>query len=351
VAVLLHILDEVERTQEVIGTILNAYSIPLVTDDYNNWTVDIDWVLIAGVETLTAVDNHGVRLSSALHRHFTLPRAANLARLNVSGRRVEGDLINPGYAYQKITIVKPDLTEITLYEDTGDFGPGLDFLLNDVDITAHLDVAGTYELKLYGEVEVSWDYESGYIYDYSSVEYSDIALYVNSSLTVTKTLVTETTTPVDTIALYKFQADFTEQARIIEAFQIEVFTPPVALSQVIFVGTYGDHKIQTFHTGVAFGHFDTPEVDFGQPGMQKTLTEIQFETHISTPHTINVYVSVDGARTWIPIGQDSVSVGKTGFVHPWITAEHFIVRFYGTALHLFSYSLYAVPSGSHIRIS
>lgn len=348
-ATLLKVLNEVEQSNELLVTRINPYSIPLVTNDYANWTREIAWVIDGSFVRIIADDSPGERWSSTLHRHFTLPRAANLAKLSVGGYRVQGDLVNPGYAYQKITLIKPDLTEIILYEGDDDFGP--DLLLSLEDITAYLNVAGTYELRFTGTVEVSWDFESGYIFDWSEVWFRDVALYVDSSSTTNIILPVETTTPIDTVALYKFNLDLIENTPPIESFLIEKFTPLATQAAAFLVATSTDHKIWDFRTGIPTGYVDTPEVDFGLVGIDKTLEEIHFESHGATPRSIDVFVSADGGKTWIYIGQDSIYAGKKGFVHPWLTAESFVVRFYGTALYLFSYALYARAGAPQIRQS
>ena len=314
-------------------------------DDYPNWT-NSGFTVSSG--RCYVQDIHGTPDFGTIHWHFTLVRAANVATISVAGTREVGEGDHPGYAGQKITLTKPDTTEVVLYDAGGAFSGNL---LDTVDITAHLNAAGTYTLTLEASVEAGWTWLDRYFYYRSSAEFNDLYLRADTDLTVDMILAVEATTPVDTITNYLYNQDFTNIVTPVESFLIQVFTPPASLAAVIYVGTSSDHKISSFFTGVQLGHFDTPEVDFNTPGRDKTLDEIQFAAQTTTPHVINVYVSLNGGVTWIYVGQDTIHKGKTGFVHPWLTAESFIVRFYGTALHLFSYGLFAVPSGMQIRTS
>lgn len=320
-----------------------------LTNDYDTWTHDADMDHTSTTARCLSINGPGVTKYANIYKEFTLPREANIADLTIRGYRVEGDFDTPGYAYMHIVLTKPDSSEVDLYEASGDMSE--QNFLDGLDITEHLQAAGTYRLTLYAETEVSWFYESGYFFDNSEVHYHDLLLRADTDYTTVITLTTETTTPTEVFDTYKFNLDLLESIGPIEGFQITKFAPPVAQSAIILVGVATSHIISEFRTGNPIGYFDTPEVDFQLPGIDKTLEEVQFFCQSLTPYTISVYVSIDGGLNWIYIGQDSVSFGKKGFVHPWLTAESFIVRFYGTGLYLFSYNLLARGGAPQIRIS
>jgi len=318
-----------------------------VTNDYNNWT-NSGFTLYSGNTKCKLVSYHNLTTITALiSKQFTIPRAANVADITVNLYRHQGNFDNPGYAYSSITLIDADAISHLLYE--GDNDQTWYNALNQYDITLLLNKAGTFTLELYAEVQSSWYYESGYFWDESEAHFGTVLLRADTTLATTITLNTETTTPSEVFNVYKYNIDLTENTTPTEVFQIEKFSPPVSQAAIICVGTSTDHKISNFRTGTLLGYFDTPEIDFTAPGMDKTLEEVSFESHVSTPHTVSVYVSLNGGITWIYVGQDSVYFGKKGFVHPWLTAETFVVRFSGTALYLSSYELYAVPGGKQFR--
>ena len=344
------LLKVVNDALSVVEQKIPLFGLLTLTNNYLTWT-NSGFTLYASNSRCSKVSYHDTDPEVAtIHLDFTLYRAANTAYITAECMRILGQWTeNPGIAESTVTLIDADSIEHALYSGEGDLS--WDNVLDGYNITTLLNKAGTYTIELKAETQSSWIYESGYIWDESEVHFGTFLLVADTRVTTTKTLTTETTTPIATVGVYKYNLDGTEVVTPIESFLIQVFTPPVSLAAIIYVGTSTDHKISSFFTGVQLGHFDTPEVDFNTPGRDKTLDEIQFAAQTTTPHTVAVYVSLNGGVTWIYVGQDTIYKGKTGFVHPWLTAESFIVRFYGTALHLFSYGLFAVPSGMQIRTS
>lgn len=323
-----------------------------VTNNYNTWIQDLGlWSTLSPYTlcTLSSDDTIGV-FTDTIRKSFTIPRAANVAQLTVANERVVGyfDEFHFGISKSTVTLIKPDASEVILYQGEGALDPTT--ILNAIDITAHLATAGTYHLEFTGRVSSArLRVGEDFTYDWSICKFTTVLLRANTDVPTEIILGTETTTPTDILTNYGIVVELTETPTIIESFQISVFAPPVAQATIICVGTSTDNGIYTFRTGQPVGYFDTPEIDFSVPGKEKTLEEIQFELQSSTPHTVSVYVSLNGGQTWVYVGQDTIQAGKKGFVHPWLTAESFIVRFHGTALYLFSYGLYAIPAYSHIR--
>ena len=318
-----------------------------LTNNYATWT-NAGFTLSGGDAYKTSHHDLTV-VHVTISKTFTTPRAANVADITVALTREVGMYTdNPGYAWSCITLIDTLNVSHVLYVDDGDLG--WTNVLNNYDITSLLNVAGTYTLKLEAEVLSSWIYESGYVWDESTVRFGTLLLRADTTLTLNTPVLVETTLPTESFNIYKYSFDLSEITAPKESFTIEKFTPPTSLSAIVLVATASDHKVYTFRTGTPVGAYDTPEVDFGLPGVEHTLNEIQFESQSLTPHVISAYVSIDSGRTWIYIGQDTAYVGKKGFIHPWITSESFIVRFYGTALSLFSYALFALPGSPQIRL-
>jgi len=106
-----------------------------------------------------------------------------------------------------------------------------------------------------------------------------------------------------------------------------------------------DTKVYSFETGQPTGTFDTDDIDFGRAGQDTTLSKVEFESEAESPHTVNIYVSVDSGLTWTYVGQGTAQRGKLSRVFCWITAEKHRVRFTGPGLYLQHFALYAVPRG------
>ena len=324
-----------------------AYTSYLV-NNYTTWT-NSGFAILGGIAADKISHHNLTPVTATIHHSFTIPRAANIADITVECYRDMGSwLENPGYAYSSVTLTDPANITYLLYEGEGTLGGSN--VLDHYDITALLQAAGTYVLTLEAEVQSSWIYEGGYVYDEAEVSFGELLLRADTSITVNLPVLTEVTLPTETLNIYKYSFDLKELTTPRESFTLEKFAPPVSLSAIVLVGTSSDHKLLTFRTGTPVGAYDTPEVDFGLPGVENTLCEVQFESHAATPHVVSVYVSVDSGNTWIYLGQDTSYSGKKGFVHPWITSESFIVRFHGTALHLFSYALFAAPGSPQIRL-
>jgi hypothetical protein len=166
--------------------------------------------------------------------------------------------------------------------------------------------------------------------------------------TFTKNL-DEVTTPTESFAPNRIRSvAFQEVTAPIESLSTQQLSVPPASSVIMLCG-YAGNTVFTFESALIHGFYDTPEIHFGYPDKEKTLVEIRFGSESPTPHTIIVYYSVDGGVTWNLIGSSVVGLGVTGFVYPWVTSNKFLIRFFGTGLHLYFYEVYAIPSGWKIQ--
>lgn len=134
-----------------------------------------------------------------------------------------------------------------------------------------------------------------------------------------------------------------------EIFQVSKFRVPSTDAELILCGIYTglweNWKLHVYEDGLPTGYIETKLVDFGLPGTDKTLCEIQYQGTGPAMHTVVVSVSTDGGTTFTAIETRQISSAYTGFAFPWITAENFIVRFSGVGLYLNDITLKAVPAG------
>jgi hypothetical protein len=166
--------------------------------------------------------------------------------------------------------------------------------------------------------------------------------------TMTQNL-SDTVTPTESLATNRIvYRSFSEDIGVTETFAIQRLTSTPTSTSILICGSTNSH-VYTFATALPPGIFDTPDVDFGYPEHDKTLTEIRFGSESETPHTILVYVSLDSGSTWTLIDSDTIYLGKTGYVFPWVTSKRFLIRFSGSGLRLYFYEIYAIPAGWTVK--
>lgn len=135
-----------------------------------------------------------------------------------------------------------------------------------------------------------------------------------------------------------------EQLNLQEHFFVQK-KEPVVLQEEQLLAFLDSKDVQAFELGAALGRYDTDDLDFGYPGVDKTLDEVRFWSERTEPHTVGVYVSPNSGTTWTLVGQATVCVGVEGVVFCWVTAEKHRIRFEGESLYLTSYLAYAVLRG------
>lgn len=256
----------------------------------------------------------------AVHKPITGSDWANY--WTTSGVVGSGSVWQEGLTYQAGGVA-------TLYEGSGTLD--LEYVLDSLDITEHLNATGTYRLTLTVRVAAS----NG---DDAIVTYQDLSLWTGVAWEIT----------LDELAgaTEKFVsgATFLEPAAVVEHFDCVKTTPAVTKEERLIAGI-DDNTVLIFATGTPNGRFDTDDEDFGYPGMDKTLDEVQFESSAESPHTITIYASTDSGLTWELLGTVVAQRGRTCSVSAWITAVKHSVSFRGPGLHLSSYVMYAIPRG------
>jgi len=135
-----------------------------------------------------------------------------------------------------------------------------------------------------------------------------------------------------------------EPLGLIEHFIAAKISPLVADEERI-LACLSAKTVQNFLEGTGTGTYDTDDLDFGAPGVDKTLDEIWFGCDKETPTTISVYVSTDGGVTWTYLGQDITQTGILGNISCWVTAEKFRIRFQAPGLSLNYINATAIPRG------
>ena len=143
--------------------------------------------------------------------------------------------------------------------------------------------------------------------------------------------------------VYKYKT-FSEPLELQESFTIDKV---ISLGSKMpkLLACRSNKQISEFAAGTLEGVWDTDDLDFGYPGLDKILDFIEFVSQSETPHTVSVYVSTDSGWSWTYIGQDITFRGKNGMVWPWLTAEKVRLRFKGEGLRLQSIYTTAIPVG------
>ena len=106
-----------------------------------------------------------------------------------------------------------------------------------------------------------------------------------------------------------------------------------------------DRQMREFATSNPWSYWDTKDIDFGFPGVEKTAAKIVFWGKPSVPIAVTVSISVDGGISWIWSETVAIDRATTGIVHPWVTGERFRIRFEANGLALSGFHFTAVPRG------
>ena len=319
----------------------------------NNYSL---WPQISGYYTLYSGDSCCYIISDestaewtdTIYKTFILEKPANDSELTVDNFRSVGfGADSAGIASCQIILGKPSGPPVVLYSGSGNLPWSL--VLDKADITAHLQEAGTYTLYLVATVKSGYTLiEGNFTWFTSEVHWGTVDLDIEAGATVEKEFL-ESVEVTEQFKVSHLTQRFLESVAVVESFSILKATPPTPSQRVIFVATSADHKVHLFEEGAPPGYFDSPEIDYGIPGEDKTLEEVQCLSDSPTPHTVSLYVSTNAGKTWTSIGSTTIYRGVKGFIYPYITAESFVLRFAGDALHLFSYTAYARPSGLQVR--
>lgn len=109
-----------------------------------------------------------------------------------------------------------------------------------------------------------------------------------------------------------------------------------------------DNHLYWLETSNPAGYWTSKDIDFGGPGVDKTLSEIVFWGIPPTPITVTVSVSLDGGDTWVWSEAVVLDRSRSGIAHPWLTGETFRVRFAANGLHLSGFQAAAMPRGREV---
>lgn len=315
-----------------------------VTNDYDNWTEagDLAWVLLDGNATArnTSSTSTVITYTSTISKTFDLSRNAVEATLNVVGRRRVSPLGENGSSRTIIKLKDVDDVWHVLYDQEGNQG-GSTTYLSSLDIASLLTQAGTYTLQFTAVVKSGTQNGS---FRPSWAQFESVSLMADTVTTHVK-LLTET---LDITEVLIIGSTFLETLGLVEHFDAVKTTPAVSKEERLLAGKT-DNEIYIFEAADPTGEYCTDDEDFGHPGMVKTLSEVQFESSATSPHSVEVRVSIDSGLTWTSIGVVIAQRGVVCSVAPWITAEKHRVCFQGPGLRLSSYTLYAIPRGKMLR--
>jgi len=150
-----------------------------VSNPYTTWTK-------YGMLTVLYDSDNKVKMSSyagsgntytgTIEKTFVVDKATYDSRITI---KVKGYKPPLPYAQAdgKVILIKPDLTEVTLW--SGTYGDDVwHTVLNNLDITAYVQATGTYKLKLWAQVRSGYDAESE-TWVVSEFHFDDVSLTVN----------------------------------------------------------------------------------------------------------------------------------------------------------------------------
>jgi hypothetical protein len=312
-----------------------------LTNDFVNWSVS-NYTKYDSNTKIKAVSGNNITVTHAITNHtFVLDEAASAGHITLELKKFffTGDA--DGSARAVVTLIDPNSVHHVLYDDDDDEYTDFTEVLSALDISAYLTLAGTYTLRLEAYVQ------SAYIaptYYPAEVHYGNILLTADTGVSY-DIHIDDVVTPTEGFEIADLARHIEDVATPVEGFSIVRAVAVAAQRPILVVATNNAHQIFTFESGAPLGYFRTPQIDFGLPGIDKTLDEILVLSNSPTPINVNVYVSVDSGKTFDFISAVSIQRGVTGYVHPWITTESFILEFSGLGLHIFSYAAYARPSG------
>jgi len=174
---------------------------------------------------------------------------------------------------------------------------------------------------------------------------------------LTPKVLTDVCTPQDKTVV-KVNADtklFTEtKVAPIETLTLAFVLNETAYTQDVLVTSipaYNDdgHGISPLHpfvTSNPWGYWDSKDIDFGFPGVEKTASKVVFWGNPAAPLQVTVSISIDSGETWAWSETVTLERGKLGIVHPWVTGETSRLRFAAYGLALSGFHFTAVPRGS-----
>lgn len=326
----------------------------LVTNDYGTWTQSVGgWAL--RVLNTYAKGSSGMA-SYALYNYeikkaFVLDAAARESSLTVKAEVYvadadpgPGETKLDGSAEASIVLKDPSGVETTLWWVEGDYS--LQTALNALDIKAYCLLSGTYYLIFRGAVRscrIIGVYAERFFQSY--IQFFTVSLQINASTIEYELELTEELALKETVVI---GLTFVEALNLTEHFTCAKTTPLASEDEKILAGKT-DKAVYVFATGTPEGIWDSDDLDFGLPHQDKTLAEVQVESHAEAPHTVQIWLSTDSGKSWTYFDQCSVGTGLIGYLFPWMTAEKFRVRFKGDGLHLCSMTLWAIPRGTEVR--
>lgn len=327
-----------------------------ITNDYSTWTQGPKaWYIYGPSGNKHARGSSGVGdyslHSYEIKKSFTVVASARQSSLTVWAEVYKADpdpdpgvTKYEGSAKGQVYLKKPDGTEQLLWEQDGSLTQQK--VLDALDICSHVVEVGTYWLIFRGTVKSCWFFSlAGDSYFQSFVDFWTVSLQIND------TAVSHELTFDEALGL---QESFVTGITLVETLNLtEHFvctkTTPLASEDEKIIAAKTDKKVYAFDVGTPEGVWDSDDLDFGLPNQDKTLSEVQVESQADTPHTVQVYISVNSGRIWSLFDQCLVGAGSIGSLFPWITSEKIRIRFKGIGLHLCSFTLWAIPRGTAVR--
>jgi len=197
----------------------------------------------------------------------------------------------------------------------------------------------------YGAVFVPWD---------NTVEWNDVVTPIENFLiwkwNIIPLNLTDTVSPTENLgSVAGVTKGLTDIVVPIETVVL-VFTPPEVeigpdLLLVLFPKALNTPALHKFAEGKPWGYWDTKDIDFGFPGIEKTGSKLVFWGTPSTPIVVTVRMSCDGGNSWPWSEAITFDKAHLGVVHPWLTGESFRIRFEAYGLSLSGFHFIAVPRG------
>jgi len=317
-------------------------------NDYGAWT-NSGFTLETGntVARKTSPDDY-VLYTATIKKTFSLSKAVDAATLTVVVDRLKNYhhglyYGEEGAAEARVKITYPDTSEETLAEDTGVYASGPYNILNAMDMASRLNAAGEYEIELRARVKsIRYkDFAMSYLYLNQWVKFSTVLLQ-------TDTLHTVDLTETISITEYFSKADdveFVEQIPLTEHFVITHLPPRANETLKTIIAKDADHKTYDFVPPANDCRYDTRVHDFGYPEIEKTFNKGMIWSDSPSPHSVDVWFSLDHGATWNYLDTIVVSNVAPALFWPWATGYSVQYSFRGNAMYLTGYLIWAQPQG------
>ncbi len=231
----------------------------------------------------------------------------------------------------------PDGTTKTLYHHKYNSGSGSGYCLLNEDVLEYMTDPGVYTLEIACAVNPDdMDQNSRGWFDNVSFEVTlSKPLEFLDYNVFTEYFMFDKTAPME----------FLDDNVLTEHFSIQRLKGLSTADERLVI-SLGDQKVYDLRPGTLEGCCDSDVIDFGVPGEEKRILEGILYSDSISPHSVTVYLSLDGGVTWTEVETVTLQKGAPKHVFPDYTSESFIIRIKGNSLQMVNYIFWAKLLGS-----